>query len=63
MAAAQGFYHVKSFTEEGDTTILFWRLAENRLAEINHNSTGAPICAAYCLFAWNSNHRGGPQEF
>ncbi|KJA25396.1 hypothetical protein HYPSUDRAFT_53262 [Hypholoma sublateritium FD-334 SS-4] len=42
-SAAQGFYHPKSFTEEEDMqAILFWRLAGNRLAEINHNSTGAP---------------------
>ncbi|KAF8962782.1 hypothetical protein BDZ97DRAFT_2020851, partial [Flammula alnicola] len=43
MAAAQGFYRPKSFTEEEDMrAILIWRLSGNRVAEINHRSQHAP---------------------
>ena len=43
MAAAQGHYHPKSFTEEEDMrSILLWRLGGNRVAEILHRSEGTP---------------------
>ncbi|KAF8155871.1 hypothetical protein B0H34DRAFT_798966 [Crassisporium funariophilum] len=43
LAAAQGYYHPKSFTEEEDMrAVLLWRLSGNRVAEINHCSQGAP---------------------
>ncbi|KAF8176089.1 hypothetical protein BJ912DRAFT_1033585 [Pholiota molesta] len=43
LAAAQGHYHPKSFTEEEDMkALLIWKLSGNRVAEINHRATGAP---------------------
>jgi hypothetical protein len=43
MAAAEGVYHPKSFTEEEDMkALLMWKLAGNRVAEINHRANGAP---------------------
>lgn len=43
IAAAQGHYKPKLFTEEEDRkAILVWKLAGNRVAEIEHNSAGAP---------------------
>ncbi|KAF8170592.1 hypothetical protein BJ912DRAFT_1025317 [Pholiota molesta] len=46
MAAAQGHYHPKSFTEEEDMkALLIWRLSGNRVAEINHRTSGAPSVA------------------
>lgn len=42
MAAAEGVYHPKSFTEEEDMkNLLLWRLSGNRVAEINHRANGA----------------------
>jgi hypothetical protein len=43
MAAAEGIYHPKSFTEEEDMkALLMWKLAGNRVAEINHRASGGP---------------------
>ena len=37
MAAAEGYYNPKNFTEEEDMkTLLLWKLDGNRVAEINH---------------------------
>jgi hypothetical protein len=37
MAAAEGYYNPKSFTEEEDMkALLLWKLGGNRVAEINH---------------------------
>lgn len=42
MAAAEGVYHLKSFTEEEDMkALLMWKLAGNWVAEINHQANGA----------------------
>ena len=37
LAAAEGYYNSKSFTEEEDMkALLLWKLGGNRVAEINH---------------------------
>jgi len=36
MAAAEGYYNPKSFTEEDMKALLLWKLGGNRVAEINH---------------------------
>ena len=42
-AAAQGYYHPKSFTEEEDMrALLLWKLGGNRVAQINHRAQDAP---------------------
>ena len=42
-AAAQGYYHPKSFTEEDDMrALLLWKLGGNRVAQINHRAQNAP---------------------
>ncbi|KAJ7444180.1 hypothetical protein FB451DRAFT_1149358 [Mycena latifolia] len=41
--AARGVYHPKSFTEEEDMrSLLIWKLAGNRVADIVHRSMGLP---------------------
>lgn len=43
MAAAEGYYNPKSFTEEEDMkALLLWKLDGNRVAEINHRANNAP---------------------
>ena len=43
MAAAEGYYNPKSFTEEEDMkALLLWKLGGNRVAEINHQANNAP---------------------
>ena len=43
MAAAEGYYNPKSFTEEEDMkALLLWKLGGNRVAEINHRANLAP---------------------
>lgn len=43
MAAAEGYYNSKSFTEEEDMkALLLWKLGGNRVAEINHRANNAP---------------------
>jgi hypothetical protein len=43
MAAAEGYYNPKSFTEEEDMkALLLWKLGGNRVAEINHRANNAP---------------------
>jgi len=43
MAAAEGYYNPKSFTEEEDMkALLLWKLGGNRVAEINHRANHAP---------------------
>lgn len=43
MAAAEGYYNPKSFTEEEDMkALLLWKLGGNRVAEINHRANDAP---------------------
>lgn len=43
MAAAEGYYNPKSFTEEEDMKgLLLWKLGGNRVAEINHRANNAP---------------------
>jgi hypothetical protein len=43
MAAAEGYYNPKSFTEEEDMMVLLlWILGGNRVAEINHRANNAP---------------------
>lgn len=43
VAAAEGHYHPKSFTEEEDMkALLLWKLGGNRVAQINHRANGAP---------------------
>ena len=43
MAAAEGYYNPKSFTEEEDMkALLLWKLDGNRVAEINHRANHAP---------------------
>ena len=43
MAAAEGYYNPKSFTEEEDLkALLLWKLGGNRVAEINHRANNAP---------------------
>jgi hypothetical protein len=43
IAAAEGFYSPKSFTEEEDMkALLLWKLGGNRVAEINHRANNAP---------------------
>ena len=43
MAAAEGYYNPKSFTEEEDMkALLLWKLGGNRVAEINHQASNAP---------------------
>jgi hypothetical protein len=43
MAAVEGVYHPKSFTEEEDMkALLMWKLAGNWVVEINHRANGAP---------------------
>ena len=43
VAAAEGHYHLKSFTEEEDMkALLLWKLGGNRIAQINHRASGAP---------------------
>lgn len=43
LAAAQGHYKPKSYSEEeAMNALLIWKLAGNRVAEINRNSRGAP---------------------
>lgn len=43
IAAAEGYYHPKSFTEEEDMkALLLWKLGGNRVAQINHRANGAP---------------------
>ena len=43
IAAAEGHYHPKSFTEEEDMkALLLWKLGGNRVAQINHRANGAP---------------------
>ena len=42
MAAAEGYYNLKSFTEEEDMkALLLWKLGGNRVAEINHQANNA----------------------
>ena len=42
-AAAQGYYHPKTFTEEEDMrALLLWKLGGNRVAHINHRAQDAP---------------------
>ena len=42
-AAAQGYYHPKSFTEEEDMrALLLWKLGGNQVAQINHRAQDAP---------------------
>ena len=43
IAAAEGYYNPKSFTEEEDMkALLLWKLGGNRVAEINHRANNAP---------------------
>jgi hypothetical protein len=43
MAAAEGYYNPKSFTEEEDMkALLLWILGGNQVAEINHRANNAP---------------------
>lgn len=43
MAAAEGYYNPKSYTEEEDMkALLLWKLGGNRVAEINHRANNAP---------------------
>jgi hypothetical protein len=43
MAAAQGHYKPKSYTEEEDMkALLIWKLSGNCVTEINHHALGAP---------------------
>ena len=43
IAAAEGYYNPKSFTEEEDMkALLLWKLGGNRVAEINHRANHAP---------------------
>lgn len=43
MAAAEGYYNPRSFTEEEDMkALLLWKLGGNRVAEINHRANNAP---------------------
>jgi len=43
VAAAEGHYHPRSFTEEEDMkALLLWKLGGNRIAQINHRASGAP---------------------
>ena len=43
VAAAEGHYHPKSFTEEEDMkALLLWKLGGNQVAQINHRASGAP---------------------
>ena len=43
MAAAEGYYNSKSFTEEKDMkALLLWKLGGNRVAKINHQANNAP---------------------
>ena len=43
LAAADGYYNPKSFTEEEDMkALLLWKLGGNRVAEINHRANNAP---------------------
>jgi hypothetical protein len=43
VAAAEGHYHPKSFTEEEDMkALLLWKLGGNRVTQINHRASGAP---------------------
>ena len=43
MAATEGYYNPKSFTEEEDMkALLLWKLGGNRVAEINHRANNAP---------------------
>ena len=43
MAAAEGYYNPKGFTEEEDLkALLLWKLGGNRVAEINHRANNAP---------------------
>jgi hypothetical protein len=42
-AAAQDYYHPKTFTEEEDMrALLLWKLGGNRVAHINHRAQDAP---------------------
>lgn len=46
IAAAEGHYNPKSFSEEEDMkSLLMWRLGGNRVAEINHRANNAPSVA------------------
>jgi hypothetical protein len=43
VAAAEGHYRPKSFTEEEDMkALLLWKLGGNRIAQINHGANGTP---------------------
>jgi len=43
MAAAEGYYNPKSFTEEEDLkALLLWKLGGNQVAEINHRANNTP---------------------
>lgn len=43
VAAAEGHYHPKSFTEEEDMKVLLlWKLGGNQVAQINHRANGVP---------------------
>jgi hypothetical protein len=43
VAAAEGHYRPKSFSEEEDMkALLLWKLGGNRVAQINHRANGAP---------------------
>ena len=43
VAAAEGHYHPRGFTEEEDMkALLLWKLGGNRVAQINHCASGAP---------------------
>ena len=43
MAAAEGYYNPKGFTEEEDMkALLLWKLSGNRVVEINHQANNAP---------------------
>ena len=43
VAAAEGYYNLRGFTEEEDMkALLLWKLGGNRVAEINHRANNAP---------------------
>ena len=43
MAAAEGYYSPKTYTEQEDMkALLLWKLGGNRVAEINHRANNAP---------------------
>jgi hypothetical protein len=43
MAATEGYYNPKGYTEEEDMkALLLWKLGGNRVAEINHRANNAP---------------------